>query len=210
MINLWLSLSKKIGNGLNNAIYNKYLFNNIENPFGKSNFWLFELYQRIKLFPWWVKYNLGITEESELKDKIIHIATEMNLEKKWTKDIVRHAISEFSKKGLGKDYYGYHNIEHELEATYFTLLAVKGHYISQIKDYTFFFSQIDIKYLFIASLFHDYDPSKKFDKPNEESIEQFLRNDSKIRKFIDIAGIDIDVVIAIIYRTAYPFKGKRD
>ena len=28
-----------------------------------------------------------------------------------------------------------------------------------------------------------------------------------IMKFIDIMGIDIDIVIAIIYRTAYPFKG---
>ena len=70
------------------------------------------------------------------------------------------------------------------------------------------FSNEDIKYLFVSALFHDYDPSKKFDKPNEESVEWFLRNDPKIKKFIDIAGIDINVVIAIIYRTAYPFKGK--
>ena len=39
-------------------------------------------------------------------------------------------------------------------------------------------------------------------------LEWFLRSDLKIKKFIDIAGIDINVVIAIIYRTAYPFKGK--
>ena len=70
------------------------------------------------------------------------------------------------------------------------------------------FSQEDIKYLFVSALFHDYDPSKKFDKPNEESIEWFLRNDLKIKKFIDIAGIDLNIVIAIMYRTAYPFKGK--
>ena len=35
-----------------------------------------------------------------------------------------------------------------------------------------------------------------------------MRNDPEIRKFIDILGIDINVVIAIIYRTAYPFNGK--
>jgi hypothetical protein len=207
LINLWLCFYKKLGKGLNNAIYDRYFSNDIEDPIGKSTFWLFELYQRIKLFPWWIKYNLGLTEESELKNKIIHLATEMKLEKRWTKDIVRHAVSEFSKKGLGKDYYGYHNIEHELEATYFTLLAANGH-IKQNKDNNFFFSKEDIKYLFVSALFHDYDPSKKFDKPNEKSIEKFLRNDLKIKKFVDIAGIDINVVIAIIYRTAYPFKGK--
>ena len=96
-------------------------------------------YQRIKLFPWWIKYNFGLTEESELKDKIILLATEMNLEKKWIKNIIRHAVSEFSKKGLGLDYYGYHNIDHELEATYFTLLSANGHLLQRNeKQYHFF------------------------------------------------------------------------
>ncbi len=66
----------------------------------------------------------------------------------------------------------------------------------------------DIKYLFVSALFHDYDPAKQFDKPNEASVEWFLRNDPEIKKFIDIIGIDINIVIAIIYRTAYPFKGE--
>jgi len=180
----------------------------VENPLAEPYPWWLELCQRIKLFPWWIKYNIGLTEESELKDKIIRLATEMNLDKKWIKNMIRHAISEFSKKGLGLDYYGYHNIDHELEAAYLTLLSANGHF-KQNKETSFIiFSQEDIKYLFVSALFHDYDPSKKFDKPNEESIEWFLRHDSKIKKFIDIAGIDINVVIAIIYRTAYPFKDK--
>ena len=70
------------------------------------------------------------------------------------------------------------------------------------------FTKEDIKYLFVSALFHDYDPAKQFDKPNEQSIERFLQNDPEIRKFVDIVEIDINVVIAIIYRTAYPFKGK--
>jgi len=127
------------------------------------------------------------------------------LEKRWTKKLIRHAVSEFSKKGLGQDYYGYHNIDHELQATYFTLLSVNGHLLQCNKEVPF--SNDDIKYLFVSSLLHDFDPTKKFDKPNEENVEWFLRSDSKIKKFIDIAGIDINVVIAIIYRTAYPFKG---
>ena len=50
----------------------------------------------------------------------------MGLQDKWLHRIIRHAVSEFSKKGLGSDYYGYHNIDHELEAAYFVLLAANG------------------------------------------------------------------------------------
>ncbi|MDP9016147.1 MAG: hypothetical protein M3M87_05250, partial [Thermoproteota archaeon] len=178
----------------------------MENPLAKPSHWWTELYQRVKLLPWWLKYNAGYTRESELKDKIVHLASQMNLEKKWVKKIVRHAVSEFSKNGLGQDYYGYHNIDHELEATYFTLLSANSH-IRQNNGDKIPFTMEDIKYLFVSALFHDYDPAKQFDKPNEESVEWFLRNDPKIMKFIDIIGIDIDIVIAIIYRTAYPFKG---
>jgi len=131
----------------------------------------------------------------------------MNLEKRWTKKLIRHAVSEFSKKGLGQDYYGYHNIDHELQATYFTLLSANGHLL-QCNKKEVPFSNNDIKYLFVSALFHDFDPTKKFDKPNEENVEWFLRSDLKIKKFIEIAGIDINAVIAIIYRTAYPFRGE--
>lgn len=201
------SFVSKLGNRLNNGNYSGHYTDIIENPLARPSPWRLELYRRFKLFPWWIKYNVGFTKESELKDKIILLATEMNLEKRWTKKIVRHAVSEFSKKGLGLDYYGYHNIDHELEATYFALLSANGHIKLSNKDDSIF-SNEDIKYLFVAALFHDYDPAKQFDKPNEESIEWFLRNDPEIRKFIDIIGIDINVVIAIIYRTAYPFNGK--
>jgi hypothetical protein len=176
------------------------------NPLAQPSPWWRELYQRIKLFPWWIKYNVGLTEESNLKDKIVDLASEMNLDKSWTKKIVRHAISEFSKKGLGLDYYGYHNIDHELEATYFSLLSAYGH-IRQNSEVDGLFNYEGIKYLFLSALFHDYDPAKQFDKPNEESVEWFLRNDPEIRKFIDLVGLDINVIIAVIYRTAYPFKG---
>ena len=35
-----------------------------------------------------------------------------------------------------------------------------------------------------------------------------MRNDDKIKGFIDDVGISIDIVIAIIHRMAYPFRGK--
>lgn len=172
------------------------------NPLAKPMPWWYEIYKRIKLFPWWLRYNVGIAEEAVLKDKIVELGAIMGLQDKWLERIIRHAVSEFSKKGLGPDYYGYHNIDHELEAAYFTLLAANG----QKEDNKF--SQDDIKYLFVAALFHDYDPLKDFDKPNEDSVEWFIRNDEKIQKFIKDVGINTDIVIALIHRTAYPFKGE--
>jgi hypothetical protein len=143
----------------------------------------------------------------------------MGLQDKWLQRIIRHAVSEFSKKGLGSDYYGYHNIDHELEAAYFVLLAANGQTDNNeeneedaeavgIQFKSDKFSQEDIRYLFVAALFHDYDPLKQFDKPHEDAVEWFIRNDEKIKKFIDDVGINIDIVIAIIHRTAYPYKGE--
>jgi hypothetical protein len=162
--------------------------------------WWYELYKRLKLFRWWLRYNVGVVKEAVLKDRIIELTSELGLQDRWVRRIVRHAVSEFSKKGLGPDYYGYHTIEHELEATYFTILAAKGQ-----KDK---FSYKDLNYLFVSALFHDFDPLKEFDKPNEEKIEWFLRHDERIMKFIEEAGINIDIVMALIHRTAYPFDGE--
>ncbi len=180
---------------------------NVDNPLADSFPWWFELYNRIKLFSWWLKYNIGIAHQAALKDKIIELASSMGLQDRWTDRIVRHAVSEFSKKGLGPDYYGYHNIDHELEATYFALLALDGQLRASSVEYRNF-NDNDIKYLFVAALFHDYDPMKLSDKPHEDSVEYFLRHDSKIRKFIDDIDISLDLVIATIYRTTYPFKGE--
>jgi len=172
------------------------------NPLALPYPWWYELYKRIKLVPWWLRYNLGIAREAVLKDKIVELASSMGLEKKWVKRIVRHAVAEFSKKGLGPDYYGYHNIDHEMEATYFTLLAAKGQKSDKELSYE------DICYLFVSALFHDFDPLKEFDKPHEEAVEWFLRFDGRIQNFVLEVGISIDIVIALIYRTAYPFEGE--
>jgi hypothetical protein len=185
------------------------------NPLAEPLAAWYQFYKRIKLFPWWIRYNIGIAKEAVIKDKIVQLGTTMDLQDKWLQRIIRHAVSEFSKKGLGSDYYGYHNIDHELEAAYFTLLAANGQQNKEEEEEeegpsveNDKFSEEDIKYLFIAALFHDYDPLKQTDKPHEDSVEWFIRNDGKIRKFIDDVGINIDIVIAIIHRTAYPFKGK--
>jgi hypothetical protein len=200
---------------------NKHLYPTVKNPLADPVSWKSKFYRRVKLFPWWLRYNIGIAEESILKDKIINLAASIGLEHKWIERILRHAVSEFSKKGLGSDYYGYHNIDHELQAAYFTLLAAnnvvraeESQYQSQanVTNNTITisnkFSQEDMRYLFVAALFHDYDPLKQFDKPHEDSVEWFLRNDDRIKRFIDDIGINIDIIIALIHRTAYPFRDK--
>jgi hypothetical protein len=197
----------KINNNNNNDYNNDYTTSSKKdlssiNPLAEPLPAYYEFYKRLKLFPWWLRYNIGIAKEAILKDKIIQLGTMMGLQDRWIHRIIRHAVSEFSKKGLGSDYYGYHNIDHELEAAYFALVAANGHYKENK------FSQDDIIYLFVAALFHDYDPLKQFDKPNEDSVEWFLRNDDNIKGFINDVGISIDIVIAIIHRTAYPFRGK--
>jgi len=127
----------------------------------------------------------------------------LGISTKWLDKTMEHAITEFSINGLGVDYYGYHNIKHELEATYFTLLVVFG---QKNNNRSNIFDLMDVKYLFTSALYHDFDPLKRFEKPNEDAVESYIRNDKKIKESIDEAGLDIDIVIAIIHRTAYPFQ----
>lgn len=180
---------------------NSIIINPLSQPF---SIW-YEFRQRIKLSRWWIKYNLRKNKEAELKDRIIHLTLIMGFNPAWTNKIIRHAVSEFSKKGLGPDYYGYHNIDHELEATYFTLIAANSILKNKINSPINLRFE-DIKYLFVSALFHDYDPLKQFDKPNEESTEWFIRNDPKIKDYVEEVGIDINIVLVLIYRTAYPFR----
>ena len=146
---------------------------------------------------------MGQTDEAILKNRIIQVGNSLGISTKWLDKTMEHAITEFSVNGLGVDYYGYHNIKHELEATYFTLLAVFGQKNNNRND---IFDLMDIKYLFTSALYHDFDPLKRFEKPNEDAVESYIRNDKKIKESIDEAGLDIDIVIAIIHRTAYPFQ----
>jgi hypothetical protein len=78
------------------------------NPLAEPLPWWFAYFKRLALFPWWLCYNIGIARQSNLKDKTVNLVTAMGLQDRWVQRIIRHAISEFSKKGLGSDYYGYH------------------------------------------------------------------------------------------------------
>ena len=173
------------------------------NPLAESNYEWYQFHKKLHLLRWWIKYKLGQTDEAILKNRIIQVGNSLGISTKWLDKTMEHAITEFSVNGLGVDYYGYHNIKHELEATYFTLLAVFGQKNNNRND---IFDLMDIKYLFTSALYHDYDPLKRFEKPNEDAVESYIRNDKKIKDSIDEAGLDIDIVIAIIHRTAYPFQ----
>jgi hypothetical protein len=107
----------------------------------------------------------------------------------------------FETQGLGKDYYGYHNITHELEVTYVSLIVLKWESI--LKDVR----PEDFRYLYAASLFHDFDPQKSVDKPHEDNVIRFLSCDSSVKELCSDAGLDMDIIKALILRTTYPWKG---
>ena len=110
-----------------------------------------------------------------------------------------YTINLFESQGLGADYYGYHNINHELEVTYISLLAAS-------QTHTLFTNE-DIKHLYVAALFHDFDPQKNVDKPHEDSVIKFISMDKKLRYLIAKADIDLDILYVLILRTAYPWSG---
>lgn len=114
-------------------------------------------------------------------------------------EMLDYTIDLFESQGLGRDYYGYHNINHELEVTYVSLLAKDQKKIR--------FTNEDIKYLYVAALFHDFDPQKSVDKPHEESVIKFISMDRKLDQLIKTANIDLEIVKVLILRTTYPWSG---
>ena len=114
-------------------------------------------------------------------------------------EMLDFTIDLFESHGLGDDYYGYHNIKHELEVTYVSLLALKQ---DKVK-----FTDDDIKYLYIAALFHDFDPEKNVDKPHEESVIKFISTDRKLCQLMDTVNIDLEIIKVLILRTTYPWSG---
>ena len=125
---------------------------------------------------------------------------ENGLEDDYYVEMLDYTIDLFESQGLGTDYYGYHNINHELEVTYVSLLAINQNRVK--------FTAEDIKYLYVAALFHDFDPQKSVDKPHEESVLKFISMDKKLRQLINDANIDLEIIKALILRTTYPWSGK--
>ena len=145
--------------------------------------------------------NLGI--DHPLKGKIQELLVSSGIEKTACyNSMLDYTIEIFETQGLGRDYYGYHNIDHELEVTYTTLLAASWEKKLQRM------SQRDVEYLFTSALFHDFDPQKSVDRPHEESVIQFISLDKESKRLIDDADLDIEIIKALILRTSYPWTGE--
>ena len=138
-----------------------------------------------------------------LKNKIQKLLISSGIEKTACYNkMLDYTIEIFETQGLGQDYYGYHNIDHELEVAYITLLAASWEKKLQKLN------QSDIEYLYTAALFHDFDPQKSVDRPHEESVIRFISLDIELKKLIDEAGLDIEIITALILRTSYPWTGE--
>ena len=134
-----------------------------------------------------------------MRKKILNLMLQNGLEDDCYVEMLDFTIDLFESHGLGDDYYGYHNIKHELEVTYVSLLALKQ---DKVK-----FTDDDIKYLYIAALFHDFDPEKNVDKPHEESVIKFISTDRKLCQLMDTVNIDLEIIKVLILRTTYPWSG---
>ena len=139
-------------------------------------------------------------ETHPLRNEIINLMVENGLEEDCYVEMLDYTIDLFESQGLGTDYYGYHNINHELEVTYVSLLAAKQKKIN--------FTQDDLKYLYVSALFHDFDPQKNVDKPHEESVLKFISMDKKLLQLINIAKLDLEIIKVLILRTTYPWSGE--
>jgi hypothetical protein len=115
-------------------------------------------------------------------------------------EMLDYTIDLFESQGLGTEYYGYHNINHELEVTYGSLLAINQEKIK--------FSEEDKKHLYVAALFHDFDPQKSVDKPHEKSVLKFISLDKKVQGLIMDAKLDLEIIKVLILRTTYPWRGE--
>jgi len=143
-----------------------------------------------------------IANAHTLRNEILSLAVECGLDDDCYTEMLNYTIELFETQGLGSDYYGYHNINHELEVTYVSLLAAKANLNSNQ------FSLDDLKYLYVSALFHDFDPQKSVDKPHEEAVLKFISLDRKLRQLLDEAGLDLEIIKVLILRTTYPWSGE--
>ena len=135
-----------------------------------------------------------------MRNEILSQMAQNGLEDDCYVEMLDYTIDLFESQGLGTEYYGYHNIYHELEVTYVTLLAINQEKIQ--------LTEKDKKYLYVAALFHDFDPEKSVDKPHEKRVIKFISMDEKLQKLLISAKIDLEIIKVLILRTTYPWSGK--
>ena len=136
-----------------------------------------------------------------LRNGIFDLLSSLNLATDANVKLLDYTIQLFKNNGLFSDYYGYHNVDHELEVTYVTLLS--GKYALEEN----YISKNDLNYLFVSALLHDFDPDKSIDKPHEKNVIQYILKDENIQKLLSDANLDKNLICAIISRTVYPWTG---
>ena len=136
-----------------------------------------------------------------LRNGIFDLLSSLNLATDANVKLLDYTIQLFKNNGLFSDYYGYHNVDHELEVTYVTLLSGK-HALEEN-----YISKTDLNYLFVSALLHDFDPDKSIDKPHEKNVIQYILKDENIQKLLSDANLDKNLICAIISRTVYPWTG---
>jgi len=135
-----------------------------------------------------------------MRNEILSLMTQQKLENDCYLEMLDFTIDLFESQGLGTEYYGYHNINHELEVTYVSLLAINQEKIQLTEE--------DKRHLYVAALFHDFDPQKNVDKPHEESVLKFISTDKKLQELLTSAKIDLEIIKVLILRTTYPWSGE--
>jgi len=135
-----------------------------------------------------------------MRNEILSQMAQNGLEDDCYVEMLDYTIDLFESQGLGTEYYGYHNIYHELEVTYVSLLAIHQEKIQLTEE--------DKKYLYVAALFHDFDPQKSVDKPHEKRVIKFISMDKKLQELLISAKIDLEIIKVLILRTTYPWSGK--
>jgi len=68
-------------------------------------------------------------------------------------------------------------------------------------------SEDDLKHLFVAALFHDFDPQKTVDKPHEDSVIQYISLDKNLKSLFEESEIDFFLIKVLILCTTYPWSG---
>lgn len=136
----------------------------------------------------------------ELRNQIKSVLTSCNIGETYVR-MLDYTIELFETQGLGTDYYGYHNIDHELEVAYGVLLMGR-HYLEKGE-----MTVRQVQYMFAAALLHDFDPQKTVDKPHESSVINYITLDKNLGTLVREADLDMEIIKILILRTTYPWKG---
>ncbi len=140
-------------------------------------------------------------QQHPLRKPIVELLESSDIATSCYQNMLDYIIDLFNSHGLGSDYYGYHNIDHELEVTFVTLIAAcwKNEKNNITKD--------ELPHLFVAALIHDFDPLKNVDKPHEENVIQFVEKDVAFQNLLKEAKLDFNLIKSLVYRTVYPWTG---